>query len=165
MNSTTRPIVQHQYYYSAKREPDTKPRTIGNNVDFVSRTKVDYFSPKPLRDPSTKNVSVGKHVEKLEKSFVLRVQSDNMSRATCHVSRVQSDNIDLKSRGGYNSTGPRDACLSRGLTRGVTRDNRRASREITSTKEFEDRATSILADMRRQRRSLKLESATSVQSK
>ena len=38
---------------------------------------------------------------------------------------------------------------------------RRASREITSTKEFEDRATKILAEMRRQRRSMKLESVSS----
>ena len=99
------------------------------------------------------NIGVGKHVEKLEKRFV---------------SRVQSDNIDLKSRGGFTVT--RDTPLSLGgYTGGTrdnrrdrTRDNRRASREITSTKEFEDRATNILAEMRKQRRSLKLESASSV---
>ena len=35
---------------------------------------------------------------------------------------------------------------------------RHCSREITHTKEFEDRATAILAEMRRQRRTMKLES-------
>ena len=38
---------------------------------------------------------------------------------------------------------------------------RRASREITSTKEFEDRATNILAEMRRQRRMMKMETVSS----
>ena len=41
---------------------------------------------------------------------------------------------------------------------------RLGSREITSTKEFEDRATAILAEMRRQRRSMKLETACSASS-
>ena len=41
---------------------------------------------------------------------------------------------------------------------------RHGSREITATKEFEDRATAILAEMRRQRRSMKLETACSVSS-
>ena len=145
MNSGIRPIVKYQYY-SAKNEPETKTSNIYNKVDFVSRTNKEYLPPKTVRDHSIKNVSVGKHVEKLEKSFV---------------SRVQSDNIDLKSRGGCNFSVTRDTCLSRGgYTR--TRENRRASREITSTKEFEDRATNILAEMRKQRRSLKLESASSV---
>ena len=48
---------------------------------------------------------------------------------------------------------------SRGGARG-----RLGSREITSTKEFEDRATAILAEMRRQRRSMKLETACSASS-
>ena len=38
---------------------------------------------------------------------------------------------------------------------------RRTSREITSTKEFEDRATTILAEMRRQRRMMKMETVSS----
>ena len=38
---------------------------------------------------------------------------------------------------------------------------RRASREITSTKEFEDRATTILTEMRRQRRMMKMETVSS----
>ena len=38
---------------------------------------------------------------------------------------------------------------------------RRTSREITSTKEFEDRATTILTEIRRQRRTIKLESVSS----
>ena len=37
---------------------------------------------------------------------------------------------------------------------------RRASREITSTKEFEDRATTVLAEIRKQRRTMKLEYAS-----
>ena len=52
-----------------------------------------------------------------------------------------------------------EASRARGNVRG-----RHYSREITSTKEFEDRATSILAEMRRQRRSMKLETASSVSS-
>ncbi len=143
MSSGIRPIVKYQYY-SAKKEPETKTRNIYNNVDFASRTKKEYLPPKPAREQSIMNIGVGKHVEKLEKRFV---------------SRVQSDNIDLKSRGGFTVT--RDTPLSLGGYTG-TRDNRRASREITSTKEFEDRATNILAEMRKQRRSLKLESASSV---
>lgn len=142
MNSGIRPIVKYQYY-SVKKEPETKTRNICNNVDFVSRTKREYFPPKAVRE-NVGHIGVGKHVEKLEKRFA---------------SRVQADDIDLKSRGGYTVT--RDTPLSRGGFTG-TRDNRRASREITSTKEFEDRATNILAEMRKQRRSLKLESASSV---
>ena len=151
MSSGIRPIVKYQYY-SAKKELETKSRNIYNNVDFESRTKKEYLPPKPAREQSIMNIGVGKHVEKLEKRFV---------------SRVQSDNIDLKSRGGFTVT--RDTPLSLGGYTGTrdnrrdrTRDNRRASREITSTKEFEDRATNILAEMRKQRRSLKLESASSV---
>ena len=143
MSSGIRPNVKYQYY-SAKNDSETKTRNIYNNVDFVSRTKKEYIPPRPVREQSIQNVCVGKRVEKLEKSFV---------------SRVQADNIDLKSRGGCNFNLTRDTCRV-GYT--GTRVTRRASREITSTKEFEDRATNILAEMRKQRRSLKLESASSV---
>ena len=53
--------------------------------------------------------------------------------------------------------------LSSPASRGGVR-GRAGSREITATKEFEDRATAILAEMRRQRRSMKLETACSVSS-
>ena len=73
MNSGIRPIVKYQYY-SGKKEPETKTRNICNNVDFVSRTKRDYFPSKAARE-NIGHVGVGKHVEKLEKRFSSRVQA------------------------------------------------------------------------------------------
>ena len=104
--------------------------------------KIEHFTNKSLGDSFSdrKMRPLAERTNEATSASVARARVPGLLS-----SRVQCDDIQARPRG-PGARGPQ----------------RRASREVTSTKEFEDRATSILAEMRRQRRSLKLENASSV---
>ena len=151
---------KYQYYqFPTKREAnDVYNRKLSRESEnsFIRNTnyqciynnnvlhKIEHFTNKSLGD----SFSDRKMRPLAERTNEATSASASAARARVPgllSSRAQCDDIQARPRG-PGARGPQ----------------RRASREVTSTKEFEDRATSILAEMRRQRRSLKLENASSV---
>ena len=151
---------KYQYYqFPTKREAnDVYNRKLSRESEnsFIRNTnyqciynnnvlhKIEHFTNKSLGDSFTDR----KMRPVAERKNEATPASASAARARVPgllSSRAQCDDIQSRPRG-PGTRGPQ----------------RRASREVTSTKEFEDRATSILAEMRRQRRSLKLENASSV---
>ena len=148
---------KYQYYqFPTKREAnDVYNRKLSRESEnsFIRNTnyqciynnnvlhKIEHFTNKSLGDSFTdrKMRPVAERKNEATPASGARLPGLLLS------SRAQCDDIQSRPRG-PGTRGPQ----------------RRASREVTSTKEFEDRATSILAEMRRQRRSLKLENASSV---
>ena len=96
----------------------------------------------------------------LRETFPVRSSQNNERTQNAFNSRNTPSTYQPLSQSQFRSRGlPPSSPACRPGVRG-----RHGSREITATKEFEDRATTILAEMRRQRRSMKLETACSVSS-
>ena len=152
---------KYQYYqFPTKREAnDVYNRKLSRESEnsFIRNTnyqciynnnvlhKIEHFTNKSLGDSFTDR-----------KMRPVAERKNEATPASASVSGARVPGLLLSSRAQC------DDIQSRPRGPGTRGPQRRASREVTSTKEFEDRATSILAEMRRQRRSLKLENASSV---
>ena len=121
-----------------------------SSVGFKSYQKYDYNRNERILTRTSSNER-GSFSSRSNRNENTRSHQTEISAFSC-TERVRNSNLPPPSPFS-------DTVRTRNNLRG-----RHSSREITSTKEFEDRATTILAEMRRQRRTMKLESVSSVSS-